>query len=223
MFGPKSRALGVATLLGALALPTASRCAEPVGVSRGQRIRLTPPRRVEIPGLITLEGERRQATGQVREEDGGALVVVESEGRTLHVPAPGRVLVGELVAADERSVTILRHASAKEITVPRQAIESMAVSTGHRSRWHGAAILGGVGLALGAALGAAAASGDDDMLSAGEVAAGLGGLFGLLGAGIGAAIPPGERWDIVDVGTVRVSCRPALSGRGPGLSITLAF
>lgn len=223
MVGRKSRALGVATLLGALALPTASPCAGPVEASRGQRIRITPPQRVEIPGVLTLESGRRRLTGPVREEDNGAIVVVESEGRVLHVPVPGRVLVGKLIAADERSVTIVVDSSPRHITVPRLAIESIAVRTGRHSRWRGAAIGGGVGLVLGLAAGAAGGGGEDPLFSRGQSAAMAGGLFAVLGAGIGAAIPPGERWEIAKVDAARVSCRPALSGGGAALFITLAF
>ncbi len=220
----KRRALALVTLIGPVALPASASCAEPAVAARGQTVRLTSPQRIEIPGVLTLEGGRRLATGSVREESGGALLVVESEGRMLHVPVPGRPLVGQLVTVDERSVTVSR--DAKQLTVPREAIESLAVRTGHPSRWRGAGFGALIGFGVGAAIGFAA--GDDPEgtwfgMSAGEKAVGLGGLLAIAGTLVGVAVAPGERWEVVDLGTVRVSCGPVLSRRGPGLALTLAF
>jgi hypothetical protein len=121
-------------------------------------------------------------------------------------------LEGELVAADDTTVSLRLAGSRGVVTVPRDAITRLDVRRSPSRRWRGAAIGAGVGLVAG---GAILAQGDSDeraLLSIYTVP--LGALFGY-------ALAPSAQWEKhASVGSLRVGLAPV---RGRGLAAAVSF
>jgi hypothetical protein len=137
-------------------------------------------------------------------------------------------LIGTIVSQDQTTLELQVADQQDPIVVPRDAITKMEMSTGRRSRGHGAWI----GALAGGASGAIAVLATPEkpcdpgalfgclrIISKGQAAAMLGGLGAGLGALIGMAIPPGEKWTAVPTG-LRVSVAPTHKG---DVQISLSF
>ena len=137
-------------------------------------------------------------------------------------------LVGTIVTQDQTTLELQVADQEDPIVVPRDAITKMEMSTGRRSRGHGAWI----GALVGGASGAIAvlatpekpcnpnvAFGCLRIISKGAGATLLAGLGAGVGALIGLAIPPGEKWTAVPT-ELRVSVTPTLKG---DVQISLSF
>ncbi len=99
------------------------------------------------------------------------------------------------------------------VTVPRQAIERLEVSTGRRSQWL-------KGMAMGAVIGGSFGAYCGDCDQAVSHAAGL--LGGAVGGMLIGGLVHGDRWSTVPVEGLRVSLSPARE-RGVGLSLSVSW
>lgn len=118
-------------------------------------------------------------------------------------------IVGTINRVDDQSVTIDVPGRSEPVSVLREKIARLDVSTGRRSRWVDAAIGAGIG-AAGSALACSAGEGKHSYVSNTDVTAGCALVGGLLGAGIGAAIPPGEHWNEMPANRYRIGFAPRL-------------
>jgi hypothetical protein len=143
-------------------------------------------------------------------------------GMRVRILAPdvfaGKV-VGTVNMVNDTSVSIDVKGRAEPVSVPREKIARLDVSTGPRSRWVDAAIGAGIGAVGGAVAGG---SQDSHVVSNGEVAAVCALLGAGLGALIGAAIPPGEHWSEMMASRYRLSFAPRLD-HGLGLAVAWGF
>jgi hypothetical protein len=132
--------------------------------------------------------------------------------------SPSKV-VGTVNRVDDKSVTIDVAGRSEPVSVLRDKIARLDVSTGRRSRWVDAAIGAGIGAAA-----SALACGSDErkhsIVNNTDVTAGCALVGGLLGAAIGAAIPPGEHWNELPVTRYRVGFAPRLDH---GLNLAVAW
>jgi hypothetical protein len=145
-------------------------------------------------------------------------------GSTVRVQAPAvfaEPAEGVVAAVDERSLSLRRKGGAL-LTVPREAITSLEVSTGrHGQAGRGALVGAGVGAAL---LGLVAFASADD--GEGAYAAMYGVVFGGLGgAGWGAIAGAGTKthdWRTVPLHRLHARLGPT-RGRGLGLNVSMTF
>ncbi len=143
-------------------------------------------------------------------------------GMRVRVRAPdisSSKVVGTVIRVDDQSVTIDAPGRSEPVSVLREKIARLDVSTGRRSRWVDAAIGAGIG-AAGSALACSASETKHSIVNNGDVTAGCALLGGLLGAGIGAAIPPGEHWNEMPATRYRVGFAPRLDH---GLNLAVAW
>jgi hypothetical protein len=120
--------------------------------------------------------------------------------------SPSKV-VGTINSVDDQSVTIDVPGRAEPVSVPREKIARVDVSSGRRSRWVDAAIGAGIA-AAGGALACSASETKHSIVNNSDVTAGCALVGALLGAGIGAVIPPGERWNEMPATRYRVGFAP---------------
>jgi hypothetical protein len=159
----------------------------------------------------------------------------ESTGRPIRVrvTAPAVVtgrIVGQVVAADERSLTI-RAEGGETRVLPAAAVTRVEVRRKTNGKGKALRIGALAGLAVGAAVGFAA--GDDCgapdapsivCISRGASALGLGLVGCLAGAGVGAIAAPGERWEVVDYGYLTAGVtKPSAHQRSLGVYVSLGF
>jgi len=211
-------AVGVAGLLGILAVPGAGR-AEEMALAAGQTIRVTPPPKVDVPGVVSVspKGEVTSSLPVVREGDG--TVRLQLGEKTLCVPTRGTRVVGKLVSVDEKGITILRNQEPREVLVPREALAKVEVRPGLGAT--------GVGMAVGAAAGFAAgwAVGNCHDIGCGPPSSAvLGVLFafpaGAIGGLIGHAMDGGN-WRPVSPERLRLVLAPR--PRGAVAAVTVRF
>jgi hypothetical protein len=129
------------------------------------------------------------------------------------------IFVGTISRVGDQSVTIDVPGRSEPISVLREKIARLDVSSGRRSRWVDAAIGAGIG-AAGSAL--ACSSGENKhsfIVNNTDVTAGCALVGGLIGAAIGAAIPPGEHWNEMPATRYRVGFAPRLDH---GLNVAIA-
>jgi hypothetical protein len=154
-------------------------------------------------------------------------------GSTLHrvrVTAPSfaaEPIVGDLIAVDGDAITV-RRSGADKIVVPTQTVTRFEIR-----RRAGRKLMGlGIGLLGGAAIGALIGQATKESCSPDELFCGLedlqipayGVVGGLIGAGVGVLVAPGEKWETVDHGNVRVSMTPIIGRHGTvGMLMTLRF
>src|SRR5580704_19200628 len=116
-------------------------------------------------------------------------------------------VIGTINRVDDQSVTIDVPGRSEPVSVLREKIARLDVSTGRRSRWVDAAIGAGIA-AAGGALACSASETKHSIVNNSDVTAGCALVGALLGAGIGAVIPPGERWNEMPATRYRVGFAP---------------
>lgn len=200
------RVTGLAVLLGALVLPRAGFSEGLSELSAGQKIRITPLDRIEIPDVISVQDGKVASKGPLHREDGGRLLAVEIGQKTLRVPTPGTTVVGKLVAVDEETITLLRDKAPREISVPKAAVARLEVGRGGQHRQ--LAIAGGAvaGLAIGAPVG---------WHEGGWGAPAVAALFGAVGAAVGWQIGKacaGPHWEAVSPREWHLAIAPRRGG-----------
>jgi hypothetical protein len=131
-------------------------------------------------------------------------------GMRVRILAPGispSKVVGTINRVDDQSVTIDVPGRAEPVSVPREKIARVDVSSGRRSRWVDAAIGAGI-VAAGGALACSASETKHSIVNNSDTTAACALVGALLGAGIGAVIPPGERWNEMPATRYRVGFAP---------------
>jgi len=140
--------------------------------------------------------------------------------------ADGRV-TGTVVSVDGNGLSIVEATGRPARAFPLNALTRLEVSVARRSRVvPGALIGGGLGLAAGAAIGAAAGqSCEDEILCPGStLGAGVVGAIGLaVGAGVGALIGLTSRTDVWEVVALPGRPRAGLSAGRRGLAIVVSL
>ncbi len=198
---------------------TSPALAEDPGLSPGARVRITPSSRVEIPGVLTVEGkggDQPTVTAQVAFERRGNLVVARSEDRTLAVPVPGKVLYGDYVGLTAGSILVRPKGAEDPVAIPHQAVARLEV----RRRSGHAAMGAGIGAVLGFGIGYAVGSCDEW----GCVAPLWGAVLAIPGAIAGAAVGgTGESWDVVSTDTLRIAIGAGRGAPGPALTVAVRF
>ncbi|MGP0083292.1 MAG: hypothetical protein ACLP0B_06670 [Steroidobacteraceae bacterium] len=132
--------------------------------------------------------------------------------------SPNKV-VGTINRVDDQSLTIDVPGRSEPVSVLREKIARLDVSSGRRSRWVDAAIGAGIGAAA-SALACSASESKNSIVNNTDVTAGCALVGGLLGASIGAAIPPGEHWNEMPSTRYRVGFAPRLDH---GLNMAVAW
>jgi len=191
--------------------------AEPTS-SVGRRLRLTTVRPQVDPSHAN--------PARVVREDANSITVVHAPDEApITWTKEGQWLIGKVVAADDRRLTLRVSGRAQPVIVRHEDITSMAVSEWRRSRARGALVGAGIGAGAGALMGFA--SGDDSpgsfiAFTAGEKALILGVALIPVGALIGVVVPSAERWGEVPTDRIRLSLA-LVRGSGAGVSLGLAF
>ncbi len=180
---------------------------EPLRPVAGSTIRITPPDRIEIPGVATLE--RGSVKGSVVRLDGGQTVSVQVDEKRLHLPMPGTRPTGKLVAADDKTITVLWNNETRAI--PREAIARLEV---RRNRSGDKPALGVIlGLTTGVAAGVLI--GNDAWA---DIAFAF--VLGVPGAFVGGGIASKGRndWEVVAIDDVKLVVAPQRGGASARLS-----
>lgn len=125
-------------------------------------------------------------------------------------------LTGTIDRIDDNSVTLAMPGRSEPVSVRRDQVAELDVSSGPRSRWVNAAIGGGIGAAA-SAITCSSTDHGSSIVSHSDVAAGCAVVGALVGAAIGAAISPGERWTEVPTSRYRITVVPR-----PDHGLTLA-
>ncbi len=214
MVGRRSWFLAYAWLVSIVCIGPAPVWSQPATVAPGDTVRLRPPARIEIPGVLSLDSDRLQTRKSYKEKDG--VVIVQDGDRTLHVPRPGRTLAGRLVAVTDEMVTV-RQGGGRTIDVPRLAVERLEV----QRDGHGAAggVIGAVaGFALGYALGYAMTKDCSSGWCFPEVAGAGAGLLLAIPAGAAGAALAGGKWEPVSTENLRVGVALRKDGATAGLT-----
>lgn len=132
-------------------------------------------------------------------------------------------LVGDVIAADGKSLTLGVRGKAEPLRVPYRDITAIELSVRRRSRGKGALIGAAVGAGLGMVLGLATC-GDDCAITRGAAAAILGGMGAGGGALLGAVVPPGERWEKLPwKQSAGANVRQSPGSHGLALSMSVRF
>ena len=162
------------------------------------------------------------AVGPVQADDTNGL----SPGARVRLTAPsvsGKRLVGTLRSLDDVTLTFLPRGATETMQVPRSAITGLEVGRGSRRRK--GAIIGAVaGLASGVVLGLATGQDCSEPEFHDLFVALVGGCRGTtraavisvatvpVGALLGFALAPGEKWETVTPGRLRIAVMPAHGG-----------
>jgi len=154
-----------------------------------ERIRIGGLEKYEIPGALTIDGARITGSSITRKENSFIEIKVSTSNEVMTIPRLRHNLVGHVVAVEAEMVR-LRLDAQRTVLVPLNAIGTLDVSRGRRSRAR--AILAGIGAGIGVTLAAAAITfqscgldcGGGTLIIAGGVAAGV----------ATAALLSGERW-----------------------------
>ena len=204
----RSAAMIVLWALGSRAL------AQETTLPAGTRVRL---RTVAPPW--NEDGAVRDFGGRVLREDDDTVIIQRKDEEPAVLTRKGRWLKAELVAADDRFLTLRVPWNAGDLRIPRGAVVGLETSKGG-SAARGVFIGAVVGAAFCAAFGAATAS-EDDFFDKSDSAV----LLGSAGLLTGALAGPwvfGERWRPVDGGSIRVTVGPSRAG-GVRAALTVRF
>jgi hypothetical protein len=220
---------GITTLL--FVLSTAVVAADETPTLReGARVRIRAATR-EIPGVLAIGRHHVTTKGVVVADDDGLVAVKVPEWpEPVCLPRPDETLTGRVTAMDSHGLTIAVDGHSSAFRIPRDAIRSLDISTGHANRGGLVAKGAGMGFVVGAGLGAilGAATGGNCSSSCWfdrsdtAVIAGTG--LGILGLAIGAiqgAATSTERWKPVPASRVTVRLHPVRGGGG--VSVAFAF
>jgi len=197
----------LAALLGTWLTCGVALAQEPV-LAPGQTVRLTAPKRIEIPDVVVVEPDGTTRTfGRSREWAGsegdpnGKLTPLEVGGRTVQILKPGSRVVGRLSAVDADTITIVR--GGKTVSILRGAVTNVEVR--RRAGHPGWGALGG--FVLGYAIGIAIASESDDWDSLAWVLLCVPGA--VAGGVVGHRI---ESWELVSTENVKLGVAPRRGG-----------
>ncbi len=180
---------------------------EPAQAVAGSTVRITPPDRIEIPGVATL------APGSVKGSfvrvDDGQTVSVRVDEKLLHVPMPRTRPTGKLIAVDEKTITVLWRDETR--VIPREAIATLEVR--HDRRGDGPALGVMAGVAAGVLTGVAIGKDSFEDL-------GLAVLLAIPGAFAGGALASSGRndWEVVAIDDVKLVVAPRRGGASARLS-----
>jgi outer membrane lipoprotein SlyB len=182
--------------------------AEGRALAPGQTVRLTAPKRIEIPDIVVVEPDGTTRTsGRSREWAGSEgdpnnkLTPLEVGGRTVQILKPGSRVVGWLSAVDAETITIVR--GGKTVSILRGAVTNVEVR--RRAGHPGWGALGG--FVLGYAIGTAIASESDDWDSLAWVLLCVPGM--IAGGVVGHRI---ESWELVSTENVKLGVAPRRGG-----------
>jgi hypothetical protein len=117
--------------------------------------------------------------------------------------------VSTISRVGDQSVTIDVPGRSEPVSVLREKIARLDVSSGRRSGWVDAAIGAGIG-AAGSALACSSRESKHSIVNNTDATAGCALVGDLLGAAIGAPIPPGEHWNEMPATRYRVAFAPRL-------------
>lgn len=180
---------------------------EPAPALAGSTVRITPPDRIEIPGVATLEPG--SVKGSFVRLDDGQTVSVKVDQKHLHLPVPGTRPTGKLVAADEKTITVLWRDETR--VIPREAIATLEVR--HDRSGDGPALGVMAGVAAGVLTGVAIGNDSFEDLC-------LAVLLAVPGGFAGGAIASKDRkdWEVVAIEDVKLVVAPRRGGASARLS-----
>lgn len=207
-------------------------------VSPGMRIRVRIGEVVELPELVRAAepgfGGLAVQSASPRIRQGSHTVTVDdATGAPVTVPQPGTRFEGEVVAVDGETILLSLDGQTVRITIPRSAVEEMAINRRRSKKSTGALIGLLVGGALGYALAPATPSGCEEPRSqysglffcdlhesmrAFSVGSGL-----LAGAALGAIVASGAKWQPVAAGKPQLRLAAPRGRRGVGFSVSIGF
>lgn len=157
-----------------------------------------------------------------------------ASGPRVRITAPSiakKPLIGTLTAIDDEKVTVQRSNEGKAVEIRRDALTRFEVSRTRSRKGAGAGIGAAMGAGIGAALGFA--SGQDCgaqnapivCVSRGAGAAIVGLAGAVVGSIVGATRAPGEKWEMADPDSLKVSVSlvGGRRGGGGGLVLSLRF
>jgi hypothetical protein len=195
--------------------------AEGPALAPGQTVRLTAPKRIEIPDVVVVEPDGTTRTsgwsrGWAGSEGdpGNKLTPLEVGGKTVQVLKPGSRIEGRLSAVDAQTITIVR--GGKTVSVLREAVATVELRRRPGHTGWGALVGLAVGWGIGFGIYVSADGGWDSD-------AGAWGVLAIpVGIVAGAAVGHGmESWELVSTENVKLVLTPRPGGAAA--AVTLAF